>query len=65
MDYCLIDRTKVYPTPGRNYRAAWKWSYTVTIPGERYTFDGDRLDWAKRLCKSKRPDLKIKLAWEA
>lgn len=64
-EVCLIERTKVYPTPGRNYRVAWKYNYTVTIPGEQYTFSGDGIGWAKSLCKRKRPDLEIKLAWEA
>jgi hypothetical protein len=59
-----VTRSKNYPCrahPG----PAWKWVYDVTIPGEQYTFSGDGLGWVKRLCKSKRPDLKIVYAWEA
>lgn len=25
----VIRRSKLYPTPGRNYHMAWKWTYTV------------------------------------
>lgn len=28
-----ITRGKLYPTPGTNYRFAWKWLYTVHYPG--------------------------------
>jgi hypothetical protein len=61
---CTVTRSKLYPTPGRSYRFAWKWIYTVTIPGEPYTFDGDTLGWVKSLCKSKAPGMPIVYAWK-
>lgn len=61
---CTVTRSKLYPTPGRSYRFAWKWLYTVTIPGEPYTFDGDTLGWVRSLCKSKAPRLPIVYAWK-
>lgn len=30
----FIDRQKQYPTPGRTYRFAWKWLYTVRSEGD-------------------------------
>lgn len=59
-----VTRTKVYPCrahPG----PAWTWAYTVSIPGEPHTFDGELMSWVKTLCKSKRPDLRIVYAWKA
>ena len=61
---CTVTRSKLYPTPGRSYRFAWKWLYTVAIPGEPYTFDGDTLSWVKSLCKSKAPGMPIIYAWK-
>jgi len=28
-----ITRSKLLPTPGRNYRLAWKWLYHVSLDG--------------------------------
>jgi hypothetical protein len=64
MTACTVTRSKLYPTPGRSYRLAWKWIYTVTIPGEPYTFDGDTLSWVKALCKRKAPGAPIVYAWK-
>jgi hypothetical protein len=61
---CTVTRSKLYPTPGRSYRVAWKWIYTVAIPGEPYTFDGDTLSWVRSLCKRKAPELPIVYAWK-
>jgi hypothetical protein len=62
MDQVTISRTKIYPTPGKNYRAAWKWLYTVHVGTEEYT--GEGLSWAKRLAKIKAPNAKVALVWE-
>jgi hypothetical protein len=45
-----VSRTKVYQRHGR---FAWNWVYTVTIPGEPYTFSGQTLSWVLDLCKRK------------
>jgi hypothetical protein len=59
----VVIREKTYPSkahPG----FAWKWTYTVTIPGEQYSFSGDTLSWVRDLCKSKAPTLPIVLTWK-
>jgi hypothetical protein len=56
-----ISRMKIYPTPGRNYRVAWKWVYTVHVGKEEFT--GDGLGWAKRLAQQKSPSGKYVLSW--
>jgi hypothetical protein len=60
----IISRSKIYPTPGRNYRVAWKWNYTVrTEDGQE--FSGDMLGWAKRLAREKAgPTGDVRLEWE-
>lgn len=37
-----ISRQKLYPTPGRAYTAAWKWSYS-------YLIDGAETSWGPHL----------------
>jgi hypothetical protein len=59
----IISRSKLYLTPGRSAMFAWRWLYTVTVPGEPYTFDGDTLAWAKRLAKAKAVGRPVILAW--
>lgn len=61
--HVLIERAKVYPRPARPGHA-WRWVYTVVVPGEPHTFSGDRLAWARRLARSKAPELPVLLAWE-
>jgi hypothetical protein len=59
----VITRDKVYPSrahPG----PAWKWVYTVTVPGEQYAFSGEGLNWAKGIAKTKAPTMRVVLAWE-
>lgn len=57
-----ITRTKLVPTPGTNYRAAWNWMYHVSIDGGDSVAIGTRLgsavDWAKRRAA------KVVKAWE-
>jgi hypothetical protein len=62
-DTITVSRTKVYPRPARP-GPAWKWIYTVAIPGESHTFSGDSLSWVLWLCKRKAPDLRIVLDWD-
>lgn len=63
MEEITVTKSKNYPCRARP-GFAWKWVYTVTIPGEQYTFTGDTISWVKTLCKSKRPDLKINYLWQ-
>ena len=51
MATAVITRERLYPTPGKNPKMAWKWLYTVTCDGQAYT--GDRLAWARQLAKKK------------
>ena len=58
-----ITRVKLYPTPGKNYRLAWKWLYDVNgLSTDLCGFD--RLTEAKRMAKRYGATV-IKLAWEA
>jgi hypothetical protein len=57
-----ISREKLYPTPGKNYRAAWKWLYTIHVDSEE--FKGEGLSWAKRLAKQKSNGRPVILCWE-
>jgi hypothetical protein len=59
-----ISRSKSHPTPGRSYLFAWRWLYTVTVPGEPYPFVGDTLSWAKGLAKTKAVGRPVVLAWK-
>ena len=61
-----INRSKLYPTPGRNYRVAWKWLYEVTVPGESHPFVGEGIGWARGIAKrfSKATGRKVVLLWE-
>lgn len=63
-DIITISRSKVYPCPGTNYRVAWKYVYTVVVPGEPYPFDGDSLSWARGLAKRYANGRKIVCTWE-
>jgi hypothetical protein len=59
-----ISRSKLYPTPGRSSLFAWKWIYTVTVPGEPYSFDGDTLAWARRIAASKADGRPVIMTWK-
>lgn len=64
MPTIVITRTRVYPSvahPG----PAWKWVYTVAIPGEPYTFAGEGLHWVQWLAKKKAPEMPIVYAWKS
>jgi hypothetical protein len=57
-----ISRGKIYPTPGRNYRAAWKWRYTVRAGEQNYS--GDGIGWARRLAAQKADGGKVTELWK-
>lgn len=47
-----ISRRKIYPTPGRSYRVAWKWIYDVTAPDGGEILSGvDLLSIARRVAR--------------
>lgn len=54
MEPITIRRSKLYQTPGKNYRYAWQWLYRVAVPGEPREFVGQGLEWARKLAKRKR-----------
>jgi hypothetical protein len=61
MDHVTVNRSKLYPTPGRNYRAAWRWLYTVRVDGINY--QGEGLSWARGLAKRKANGRKVVELW--
>jgi hypothetical protein len=63
-DVVTISRSKLYPTPGRNYRVAWKWLYEVTVPGEPRPFIGEGIGWAMGIAKRKGGGRSIVKTWE-
>lgn len=59
-----ITREKLYPSPGRNVRFAWKWLYTVHVPGEPHPFTGPDLSWARGIAKRKGGGRPIVETWK-
>ncbi len=51
MKSVVISRRKLIPTPGTNYKFAWKWLYDVEVPGEPHAFTGEGLGWARSVAK--------------
>ena len=61
-----ITRTKLYPTPGKNFRVAWKYLYDSHIPGMQHSPSGfDNLKTLRALLKRKAPTAHVRLAWES
>lgn len=60
-----MSRRKLYPTPGKNPRAAWKWLYDVAIPGQEDVMTGEGLSWALGTCKRLAPGMPVRLSWVA
>lgn len=62
-----ITRSKLYPTPGTNYRVAWKWLYDVELDGARIFSGYDRLDSTisaiRRFARSRGETAEIVKAW--
>lgn len=48
MPTVTITREKMYATPGRNYRFAWKWTYHVSIDGAPSYGGGEHLASLRR-----------------
>lgn len=57
-----IIRSKLAPTPGKSYRFAWRWLYTVIADGVEYS--GDTLGWARRLARQKANGRPVVEAWQ-
>lgn len=55
-----ITRSKLYPTPGKNYRLAWKWHYEVNG-----NHGCDTLAQARNIARKLYPGQPIIEAWKA
>lgn len=56
MERILIDRVKITPTPGTNYRLAFTYVYKIIVPASLALygvteFTGSGLGWARRFAK--------------
>ena len=57
-----VTRAKQYPTPGKNFRFAWRWTYTITIPGKPPIGAGDLSE--VKMCAKANGAGKIVKEWE-
>jgi hypothetical protein len=57
-----IDRQKSYPTPGRNYRFAWLWHYTVRSEGE-WDAGASTLSEARDIAKRRGAEVVVVETW--
>jgi hypothetical protein len=59
-----ITRSQLVPTPGRGYRAAWKWTYCYSVDGAPVLQFGTGLADLRSLLRRKYPTAKIIKNWE-
>lgn len=59
-----IIREKLYPSPVRSYRVAWKWTYSYRINGAIAVEYGPGLDSLCRMLRRRHPGCSIIKAWE-
>ena len=64
-----INRQQMFPTPGRAYRTAWKWSYSYTVtgnlPGEPMPCQyGPGITALRNTLKRNFPDAEIVQSWD-